>query len=107
MNRSASCCRRGAESRPEVTRGFGVFMKSCIACHSINLEGGTQGPELNIPRNITEYREANYLVEFIKDPSSFRARSKMPTFKDSLSSEDIESVLGYLKWMREHKQAAK
>ena len=55
----------GAEARPEVLRGFNVFMQSCVTCHSINLQGGVLGPELNIPKNITEYRELGYLTEFI------------------------------------------
>jgi mono/diheme cytochrome c family protein len=94
---------KGAESRPDVLRGFDTFSKSCIACHSINLEGGVLGPELNIPKNITEYRDRHYLIEFIKDPSSFRAKSKMPSFNSSFSDDQIENVLNYLGWMREHK----
>ena len=93
----------GAESRQDVRRGFELFSRSCIACHSINLEGGTLGPELNIPRNITEYRDWPYLAEFIKDPSSFRAKSKMPGFKNSLTDQQIDDVLQYLRWMRERK----
>jgi len=96
----------GTESRADVQRGFDVFTRSCIACHSINLEGGALGPELNIPKNIAEYRDWSYLVEFIKDPSSFRARSKMPSFKNSLTEEQINDVLQYLRWMRERKVRA-
>ena len=92
-----------AKASPEVMRGFNQFTKSCLSCHSINLEGGVLGPELNVPKNITEYRESAYLIEFIKDPSSFRAKSKMPAFKDALSDEAIEDVLSYLKAMRKHK----
>ena len=94
---------QGAEARPDVLRGFSLFMKSCISCHSVNLEGGVLGPELNVPKNITEYRDWSYLIEFIKDPSSFRAKSKMPAFNTSLSTENIEDVLNYFKWMRAHK----
>jgi len=97
---------KGADARPDVLRGFSLFMKSCISCHSVNLEGGVLGPELNIPKNITEYRDRGYLVEFIKDPSSFRAKSKMPAFNTSLSNEKIEDILSYLDWMRDHKVLA-
>jgi len=93
----------GAESRSDVQRGYDLFTRSCIACHSINLEGGALGPELNIPKNITEYRDWSYLVDFIKDPSSFRARSKMPDFKNSLTDQQIDEILHYLRWMRERK----
>jgi mono/diheme cytochrome c family protein len=94
---------QGADARPEVMRGFNLFMKSCISCHSLNLEGGVLGPELNIPQNITDYRDWAYLIQFIKDPSSFRARSKMPAFKNSLSDEAIDDVLQYFRWMRSRK----
>lgn len=94
---------KGADARPDVLRGFSLFMKSCISCHSVNLEGGVLGPELNIPKNITEYRDRSYLIEFIKDPNSFRAKSKMPAFNSSLSTEKIEDVLRYFEWMRDYK----
>jgi mono/diheme cytochrome c family protein len=93
----------GAESRNDIQLGFDLFTKSCISCHSINLEGGTLGPELNIPKNITEYRDSSYLVDFIKDPSSFRAKSKMPAFKPGLTDQQIDDILQYLRWMRERK----
>jgi mono/diheme cytochrome c family protein len=94
---------QGTDTQSDVMRGFNVFMQSCVTCHSMNLQGGALGPELNIPKNITEYRDLGYLMEFIKDPDSFRARSKMPAFKDTLSKEAIADVLSYFKWMREHK----
>jgi hypothetical protein len=37
--------------------GFLIFKDRCIRCHSINLQGGDLGPELNIPMNVTEYWE--------------------------------------------------
>lgn len=86
-----------------VKRGFKIFSENCIACHSLNLVGGTLGPELNIPRNILEYRDRKTLEEFINDPSSFRAKSKMPTFNKILPQQSIEDVLDYLTWMRKHK----
>lgn len=32
-------------------QGFLLFKQSCISCHSINLQGGELGPELNAPKN--------------------------------------------------------
>jgi mono/diheme cytochrome c family protein len=86
-----------------VARGFDGFQKNCIACHSLNLEGGVLGPELNIPKNILEYRERKMLKEFISNPSSFRARSKMPAFENSLSSQSFDDLLDYLDWIGKHK----
>ncbi len=84
-------------------RGFRLFEQNCLGCHSANLRGGTLGPELNVPRNVTEYREEAFLREFIASPSSFRARSKMPDFKGQLSAAQMDDLLEYLKWLRGHK----
>jgi len=86
-----------------VTRGYKVFQQSCIACHSLNLEGGVVGPELNVPKNILEYENRKFLKEFIGNPNSFRARSKMPAFNSTLSPQEINDVLDYLAWMGKHK----
>jgi mono/diheme cytochrome c family protein len=87
-----------------VTRGYKVFKQNCSACHSINLEGGVLGPELNVPKNILEYEDRKFLKEFIGDPSSFRARSKMPGFSSTLSDQGLDDVLDYLAWIGQHKE---
>ena len=92
-----------ADHAESVTRGFEVFQRNCLACHSLNLEGGVLGPELNIPKNILEYRERKQLKKFVANPSSFRAGSKMPAFGDSLSSEAVDDLFDYLAWMGKHK----
>jgi mono/diheme cytochrome c family protein len=86
-----------------VFRGFDRFRSQCLRCHSLNLQGGDLGPELNVPRNITEYWDEGTLKEFIRDASKFRARSKMPPFPQ-LKDEELEQLLEYLKWMKGHKK---
>lgn len=87
-----------------VTRkGFDLFRTYCLRCHSVNLVGGELAPELNVPRNITEYWQPDHLRAFITNPASYRARSKMPGFKDALSEVDLDAVLAYLRVMAEHK----
>ncbi len=85
----------------EVAHGFEVFQKTCIKCHSINLQGGEMAPELNVPQNITEYRSEAFLRKFIQNPASFRARSVMPPA--NLSSTDLGNLLEYLRAMAKHK----
>lgn len=83
-------------------KGFNNFKGLCLRCHSINLEGGDVGPELNIPKNVTEYWDAKHLREFIPHPSRFRAKSKMPDIP-TLSDADVDHIVAYLKKMRTQK----
>lgn len=86
----------------EQIKGYEVYKKYCIVCHSVNLAGGTFGPELNVPKNITEYWRLKFLREYIKDPRSFSANSKMPSFKN-IGDDELESLISYFKYMRNFK----
>ncbi|MGE0714610.1 MAG: cytochrome c family protein [Alphaproteobacteria bacterium] len=90
----------GAGARAE--SGYRLFVQNCIACHSLNLIGGTIGPELNVPKNITEYWSANHLAAFIRDPLSYRAHSKMPSF-GGLPDGDRAAIIAYLTAMKNRK----
>lgn len=93
----------GVPSGSPVYLGFDQFRGKCLKCHSLNLEGGVLGPELNVPKNITEYWDEKVLAQFIRNPGEFRARSKMPAFPE-LKDEELRALLEYLKWMKDHKQ---
>jgi cytochrome c2 len=84
-------------------KGFTVFKNHCLKCHSINLQGGDLGPELNIPRSITEYRDETFLRAFIRNPEEFRARSKMPG-NPKLTDPELDSLMAYLQLMRDRKK---
>ncbi|EAQ63329.1 hypothetical protein MED121_03085 [Marinomonas sp. MED121] len=89
-----------------VHEGYKLFKGACLACHSVNLVGGVIGPELNIPQNITEYRTKEYMKQFIRNPNSFRARSRMAGLPN-LSDQDIDNAIDYLVYMKEHKNTNK
>lgn len=89
---------KGAPKGGAVARGFEVFRHQCLKCHSINLQGGEIGPELNVPQNITEYRGKAFLQQWIADPASFRARARMPSL--GLSKGQIDDVIAYLAYMK-------
>ena len=77
--------------------------QGCLRCHSLNLQEGDVGPEPNVPKSVTEYWDENVLVQFIKNPGDFRARSKMPP-SPQLNDPEIQDLLSYLRWIRERKR---
>lgn len=95
----------GDGASEEARRGFRLFVQNCASCHSVNLVGGELAPELNVPRNVTEYWSAEHLAAFVKAPDSYRARSKMPGFAH-LADAECAAILAYLAAMRGRKICA-
>ena len=81
--------------------GYAIFAGQCIACHAINREGGTVGPDLNVPRSIVEYRPAEQIKAYIRDPLSFRYTSMPP--HPALSDADLEALIAYFTAMKDRK----
>ena len=78
--------------------GEGLYKKHCMSCHSMNLIGGLMGPEMNVPRNIFEYRSESDFIAFASDPQFFRARSPMPKMR-YLGEDKLKKITGYVKSM--------
>lgn len=84
-----------------IDEGFRLFRQQCLRCHAINREGGRVGPELNVPKNVTEYRDRELLKAWVKNPLQFRY-GNMPPFAH-LTENQLDAVLAYLSAMREKK----
>lgn len=91
----------GAAPGSEAAHGFDLFRDQCVSCHAINGEGGTVGPDLNVPQSIVEYRPAEQIRAYIRDPQSFRFTS-MPSHRH-LSDEELDALLAYFHAMSQRK----
>jgi mono/diheme cytochrome c family protein len=83
-------------------RGFSLFREQCIHCHAMNRQGGRVGPELNVPKSIVEYRPAEQIKAYIKDPLAFRYSTMPahPTFTDA----DLDAIVQYFTAMKDRKE---
>ena len=95
-----------AGSSADVRRGFFEFRKRCLACHTVNGDGGGKGVELNYPANPTEYWNEAWLKRWITDPRSVRYNTEMHAFDRSGASweRDRDDVIAYLKAMATSKR---
>ncbi len=94
------------ESHP-VQKGFQVFLKQCVHCHTLNKQGPAElGPDLNWPLSPTEYWKISFLKKYIRDPKAIRywPKSKMPGFDPSeIPDEELRELMSYLKHMSRHR----
>ncbi len=87
-------------AKKSVVEGFTLFSRYCIRCHSVNSSGGSVGPELNVPQNVTELYDDKTLKELILNASAYRNKTKMPVFNNILNEQQVNSILSYFKSMK-------
>jgi mono/diheme cytochrome c family protein len=90
-------------------RGFAVFQRNCITCHTLNGQGDAKlGPDLNIPHSPTEYLRDDLFRVLVRNPQDLRhwPQAKMPGFdRNALSDADLDDLVAYLKHMAGRKAA--
>lgn len=91
--------------KPLAITGFQHFKDYCIKCHSINKIGGNVGPDLNYPKNITDYWTEENIWAYAKDPQSFRYNARMKAI-DPLTRGEFEEIVVYLQYMKAQKPLA-
>jgi mono/diheme cytochrome c family protein len=92
---------RHSASGSSAWRGFELFRLHCFSCHAINGEGGKIGPDLNVPQSIVDYRPAEQIRAYIRDPRTFRY-SSMPAHPH-LQNADLDALLAYFAAMSKAK----
>jgi mono/diheme cytochrome c family protein len=97
----------GLAPNDPVTKGFAVFQRNCITCHTLNGQGDAKlGPDLNIPHSPTEYLRDDMLRTLVRNPQDMRhwPQARMPGFnRETLSDADLDNLVAYLKHMANRK----
>ena len=99
-------------SSDDLALGKIVYAENCASCHGENLEGQENWKEQNEDGTFkapphdedghTWHHNDEYLLDRIRygvqelDPS-MQAQSNMPAYSETLSDEEIDAVLGYIK----------
>jgi mono/diheme cytochrome c family protein len=90
-----------------IRTGLETFATQCMACHKMNGAGAaTMGPDLNLPRNPTEYFTGEALRQLIRNPASLRSWEGMQMqgfAPDALSDREIDEIVAYLSYMAPRK----
>ena len=96
------------DASPIVRRGLQSFTRNCFPCHTMNKSGPADvGPDLNVPKNVTEYFTPAGLRTLIRNPQDLRyfPRSRMSAFPPSiLPDAELEDLVAYLSYMSKLKR---
>ena len=95
-------------SESPIRAGQALFVTQCMVCPTLNGAGSAEvGPDLNLPRNPTEYLQPWALKSLIRDPSSVRRwpDMRMTGFDETaLPEADLDRVVAYLAHMAGRKE---
>jgi ubiquinol-cytochrome c reductase cytochrome b subunit len=70
-----------------------VYARFCVGCHTIDGEGGTDGPDLS---KIGSKHDAAYMQRLVADPESVDPKAEMPSFETRLTPAELEAIAAYL-----------
>jgi ubiquinol-cytochrome c reductase cytochrome b subunit len=70
-----------------------VFATRCVACHVLDGDGGTEGPDLT---HAGKEHDAAWLTRWITDPSAVDPIADMPAFRGKLTDAEMAAIANYL-----------
>ncbi len=71
----------------------GLYQQYCSSCHLINGQGGTIGPDLSA---VGALRSPTFLEDFITNPKSVLPGATMPSYRNTLTKEQVQDIAAYL-----------
>lgn len=75
-----------------------VEQKKCSICHQVDGKGGHFGKSLN---GVAEGKTDQFLMEVFTDPKkALGPDTRMPSYKDKLTEDEIKAVIAYLKSLK-------
>lgn len=70
-----------------------LFEENCQSCHRLNGAGGEVGPDLS---QTGDFRNVDWIKQYLSNPQSINAESSMPEFGSTLTLDDIETLARFL-----------
>jgi ubiquinol-cytochrome c reductase cytochrome b subunit len=70
-----------------------VYARHCIGCHTVDGEGGTDGPDLSA---IGRKHDPATLRRWIADPEAVNPEAEMPSFEKRLTADELDAIAAYL-----------
>ena len=72
-----------------------VFATRCIGCHTIEGDGGKEGPDLTHAAKKPDHT-ADWFVKWITDPSAVNPDAEMPPLGGKLTDQEMQAIANYL-----------
>jgi len=70
-----------------------VYGRFCVGCHTIDGDGGKDGPDLS---HVGTKHEVDYFRRLIEDPESVKPDAEMPSFGSKLTETELNAMATYL-----------
>ena len=78
---------------PDVETVGTIFARYCVGCHTIEGDGGKDGPDLT---HAGKEHDAATLRRWIADPEAVDPDAEMPSFEKRLSPAELQTIAEYL-----------